>query len=263
MVDFALERQLPIGLVMADLADVNGPREDSQVTSLLNAISKKRHYQYCPLLKAHHGQSYLHHLHCCECNATPNHPTVDISAVLDTRTFPTLLKNIAQVRVEIGFFSEGKSLEGHELRWILDNAVIDLLIADGLGERANSRKGIFGGTTIPTPGGQGALDRAEKVRIIHQGRNAVINRPNLMGAIVVKAAAYSNTRDSYRERHLMDIAVLSTLVQASDAHDLTISKPERQRLALALNALKKNIGLINSVSGASEGVSRVELLLGR
>ncbi|MHB1128652.1 MAG: hypothetical protein ACYC06_01195 [Ilumatobacteraceae bacterium] len=203
------------------------------------------------------------HLHCWERNTTPNRPTDDLDAVLDIRTMPTMLENITQVLVEIGFSSEGKSPEGHEHRWVRGNAVIDLLIADGLGERANSRKGIFGGTTIPTPGGQGALDRAEKVNIIHQGCNAVINRPNLMGAIVVKAAAYGNTRDSYRERHLMDIAVLSTLVKSSDAHDLTISKSERQRLALALKALKKNIGLINSVSGASEGVSRVELLLER
>lgn len=38
MVDFALERPLPIGLVMADLADHNGPREDSQVAKLLKAL---------------------------------------------------------------------------------------------------------------------------------------------------------------------------------------------------------------------------------
>jgi len=38
MVDFALERPLPMGLVLADLADHNGPREDSQVAKLLRAL---------------------------------------------------------------------------------------------------------------------------------------------------------------------------------------------------------------------------------
>lgn len=203
------------------------------------------------------------HLHCWERQAIPNRPTDDLDAVLDIRTTPTMLKKFTAVLVEIGFTSDGKSWEGHEHRWIRGSAVIDVLIASGLGERANSRKGIFGGTTIPTPGGQGALNRAEKVKVIHQTLSAVINRPNLMGAIVVKAAAYGNTRDSYRQRHLLDIAVLSTLVEASDAHDLSISKPERQRVVLALKVLKENISLINSVSGALEGVSRVELLLGK
>jgi excisionase family DNA binding protein len=38
MVNFVLERPLPVGLVMADLADHNGPREDSQVARLLKAL---------------------------------------------------------------------------------------------------------------------------------------------------------------------------------------------------------------------------------
>ena len=36
MVDIALERPLPMGLVLADLADHNGLREDSQVAKMLN-----------------------------------------------------------------------------------------------------------------------------------------------------------------------------------------------------------------------------------
>jgi len=203
------------------------------------------------------------HLHCWERKAIPNRPTDDLDAVLDIRTTPTMLNKFTAVLVDIGFSSDGKSWEGHEHRWTRGSATIDVLIASGLGERANSRKGVFGGTTIPTPGGQGALDRAEKVKVIHKARSAVINRPHLVGAIVVKAAAYANTRDSYRERHLMDLAVLSTLVEASDARDLIISKPERQRVALALKVLKENISLINSVNGAFEGVRRVELLLGK
>ena len=63
------------------------------------------------------------------------------------------------------------------------------LTACGLGDRARSRKEVLGGTTISTPGGQGALDRAQRVKIIHQGR----------------------------DRHLIDLGVLANLVSAVDA----------------------------------------------
>ena len=200
-------------------------------------------------------------LHCWEHDAKSHRPTDDVDAVLDIRATPTMLKKVTQFMVEIGFTSAGQSPEGHEHRWIRGDAQIDLLVASGLGERANSRTGVTGGTTISTPGGQGALDRAQRVEIIYQGRTTFINRPSLMGAIVMKSAAYSNKVDSYRDRHLIDVAVLASLVGAVDAVGFTISNEERKKLQTALKDLKNSIGLLNSVGGAAEGVLRVEMLL--
>ena len=200
-------------------------------------------------------------LHCWEHDVKSHRPTDDVDTVLDIRTVPTMLKRVTQFMVEIGFTSAGQSPEGHEHRWIRGDAQIDLLVASGLGERANSRTGVTGGTTISTPGGQGALDRAQPVKINYQGRTTSINRPSLMGAIVMKAAAYSNTMDSYRDRHLIDVAVLANLVGAVDAAGFTISNDEQKKLRVALRDLKNNIRLITSVEGATEGVLRMELLL--
>ena len=80
------------------------------------------------------------HLHCWERKATPNRPTDDLDVVLDIHTAPTMLKKFTQVLVDLGFSSEGKSWEGHEHRWVRGGAVIDLLIASGLGKRASSKK---------------------------------------------------------------------------------------------------------------------------
>ena len=200
-------------------------------------------------------------LHCWEHDAKSHRPTDDVDAVLDIRATPTMLKKVTQYMVEIGFTSAGQSPEGHEHRWIRGDAQIDLLVASGLCERANSRTGVTGGTTISTPGGQGALDRAQRVEISYQGRTTFINRPSLMGAIVVKSAAYSNKVDSYRDRHLIDVAVLASLVGAVDAVGFTVSNEERKKLQATLKDLKNSIGLINSVDGATEGVLRVEMLL--
>lgn len=38
MVDFPIKKPIPMGLVLADLADHNGPREDSQVAKLLKTL---------------------------------------------------------------------------------------------------------------------------------------------------------------------------------------------------------------------------------
>lgn len=200
-------------------------------------------------------------LHCWEHDAKSHRPTDDVDAVLDIRATPTMLKKVTQFMVEIGFTSAGQSPEGHEHRWIRGDAQIDLLVASGLGERANSRTGVTGGTTIATSGGQGALDRAQRVEIIYQGRTTFINRPSLMGAIVMKSAAFSNKVDSYRDRHLIDVAVLANLVGAVDAVGFTISNEERKKLQATLKDLKNSIGLINSVDGTVEGVLRVEMLL--
>ncbi len=200
-------------------------------------------------------------LHCWEHDAKSHRPTDDVDAVLDIRATPTMLKKVTQFMVKIGFTSAGQSPEGHEHRWIRGDAQIDLLVASGLGERANSRTGVTGGTTIATPGGQCALDRAQHVEISYQGRTTSINRPSLMGAIVMKSAAYSNKVDSYRDRHLIDVAVLASLVGAVDAVGFTISNEERKKLQAALKDLKNSIGLLNSVDGATEGVLRVEMLL--
>ena len=77
----------------------------------------------------------------------------------------------------------------------------------------------------------------------------------------MKSAAYSNKVDSYRDRHLIDVAVLASLVGAVDAAGFTISNEERKKLQATLKDLRNSIGLINSVDGAVEGVLRVEMLL--
>lgn len=94
-----------------------------------------------------------------------------------------------------------------------------------------------------------------------QRRAANINRPSLMGAMVMKSAAYDNTTDSYRDRHLIDLGVLANLVGAVDAEGFAIKNNERKRLLKALRDLKIKSGLINSIDGALEGVLRVELML--
>jgi hypothetical protein len=100
-----------------------------------------------------------------------------------------------------------------------------------------------------------------KYEISIADRTGIINSPTLIGAILVKAAAYSNTRDSFRDRHLQDIAVLSTLIESSDTLGLVLSKNEKSRIFAVISRLDSNVALISTVPGSSEGLQRLKLLL--
>lgn len=200
------------------------------------------------------------HLHCWDRKVPPNRATDDIDTVLDIRMAPKILETFTRVLQDLGFQSAGRSFEGHEHRWIRGAAKLDVLIATGLGVKADTRKGVTGGTTLATSGGQGALDRSIKYEIALGDRSGIINCPTLVGAILVKAAAYSNTRDSFRNRHLQDIVLLSTLLEGSDAVGLILSKNEKNRARTIIAQLDLNPRELSIVAGSQEGIQNLKLL---
>src|SRR5450830_40331 len=149
------------------------------------------------------------HLHCIERGVAPTRPTDDIDAVLDIRAEPDALRSFTTALVELGFAATGESWEGHQHRWQRGEAQIDVLIPRHLGERAAGRRGVSGGTTIETPGAQQALDRTQTVEVV---------------------------LDRARSRHLIDFAVLTTLIRPSDAVQ-EAGRRDREHLGAMLAAL--------------------------
>lgn len=173
------------------------------------------------------------HLHCWERGAFPNRPTDDVDTVLDIRAHPQMLRTFTEALSSVGFRSSGESWEGHQHRWVRDQAQIDVLIPSSLGDRARRRTGVTG----------------------------VVYRPSLLGALLMKSAAYSVTQDRYRERHLIDVAVLCAIVNAGDLRHASFTPREIRRISTALDALESQGGELASVDGAVEGVRRVRLVL--
>lgn len=173
------------------------------------------------------------HLHCRERGAFPNRPTDDVDTVLDIRAHPQMLRTFTGALSSVGFRSSGESWEGHQHRWVRDQAQIDVLFPSNLGERARRRTGVTG----------------------------VVYRPSLLGALLMKSAAYSVTQDRYRERHLIDVAVLCAIVNAGDLRHASFTPREIRRISTALDALESQGGELASVGGAVEGVRRVRLVL--
>jgi hypothetical protein len=200
------------------------------------------------------------HLHCSERGVAPTRPTDDVDAVVDVRAEPAALLSFTTVLSELGFVSAGETWVGHQHRWTRGDAQIDVLIPRHLGERAASRRGATGGTTIETPGAQQALDRTQSVDVVLDGRVGKVRRPNLLGALVAKAAAHTVMLDQARTRHLIDFAVLTTLIRPSDAvHEA--GRRDREYLGSVLGALQADRRAWAGVDGAEAGIARLRLAL--
>lgn len=200
-------------------------------------------------------------LYCCEREVAVNRPTDDSDVVLDVRARPDILHDFTAALMGIGFDSAGVSPEGHQHRWVRGEAQVDVLIPTGLGERAAKRKGVTGGTTLATPGAQQALGRSAPVLVEIGEASGTVWRPSMIGALVAKAAAYS-VPDAARDRHLVDFAVLASMVSRSDGIADHVTQRDRQYLRPMLSALGENRSLWAMVDGAERGIDVVGRVVG-
>jgi hypothetical protein len=104
---------------------------------------------------------------------------------------------------------------------------------------------VTGGPTLSTQGGTQALQRSEVVAVTVEGREGFVRRPNLVGALVVKAAAHTNVGEQDPRRHRRDFLVLAGLVTASDFAGEELSKKDRE--------------LLLEVRGAIDSITRIRL----
>jgi hypothetical protein len=67
------------------------------------------------------------HLHCAERGAAPRRPTDDVDTVLDVRAEPHVLHGVTAALYGLGFRPAGVTWTGHQHRWELEDAAIDIL----------------------------------------------------------------------------------------------------------------------------------------
>jgi hypothetical protein len=132
-----------------------------------------------------------------------------------------------------------------------------VLLPEGIGERARSRLGATGSPSLSTKGGTQALARSETVQVSVDGRQGSVRRPNLVGALIGKAAAHSNVGDRDRRRHRRDFLVLATLITASDFRSQELTKTELRHLRNVTNAIEADRELLLSVPSAGSALNRL------
>lgn len=199
----------------------------------------------------------LVHLHCAERGVSPARPTNDVDAVVNIRASQTVLADFTGALRDLGFAPD-TSGDGIQHRWRRDFAQIDVLIPEGVGQRAAARPGAGGAPTIPSPGTTQALNRSEPVMVLASGKTGTVLRPNLVGALVGKAAARTEIpSDRASTRHCVDFVVLADLVSARDFRDAKLVSKDRTRLRRMLTYCRRDDSAM-SVENAAEALNRLE-----
>lgn len=176
-------------------------------------------------------------LHGIERGETTTRPTDDVDVVVDLRTDPAGLPKMHAVLTDAGFVQDPPNPEGAAHRYRRGDASFDVLAPDNLGERASLALGA--GRTIAAPGTTQAVARSEAVVVDLDGRRGVVRRPNLVGALLGKAAAVTKiaslTADE-RAKHLQDFDSLARLLGPADRAEASLAKAERRRIRGMIDA---------------------------
>jgi hypothetical protein len=159
----------------------------------------------------------------------------------------------------LGFESAGITAEGRQHRCRRGDASIDVLLPEGVGERASLREGVTGSPTLPTEGRTQALRRSATVAVTVHGREGFVRRPNLIGALVVKAAAHGNPGDRDPRRHRYDFVVLAGLLTAVDFAAEELNKTDGSRLRSIVTAINADQELLLELPQAGSWVNRLML----
>ena len=91
------------------------------------------------------------------------------------------------------------------------------------------------------------------------GREGFVRRPNLVGALVVKAAAYTNPGDLDPPRHRRDVVVLAGLISAGDFAAEELGKKDRQRLRAVVSAIASDRELLLEIPERADSIGRLRI----
>lgn len=162
-------------------------------------------------------------------------PTHDVAALIDVMADGVSMAVITAALTARGFaVVEPGWPESPVHRLRRDDDVIDVLVADHLPRHARPR--LRRHPVMAVDGGAQALARTQQAVIEHDGGTVELTVPDLLGALVLKAAAHMADRRD-RERHLRDAALLASLITDHRRELGRVQGSDRKRLRHLTDAL--------------------------
>ncbi|MGP9503902.1 hypothetical protein ACT3TS_17020 [Specibacter sp. AOP5-B1-6] len=200
------------------------------------------------------------YLHAVERGAYLVRPTTDADMGLDLRGRPLILAEFTQLLLDMGFVSVGETTTRHQHRWTRGSAIFDVLIPRGTGERSARRPGATGGTTLEAPGIQSAINRAETVQVEAGGVRGNVNRADIRGALIGKAAAMRILDDPNSDRHLTDAMTLLSAMSARELRRTDYQPAEKAHLALLLSQLTAKKYAVDQFDAGRDHLERLRMI---
>lgn len=138
------------------------------------------------------------------------------------------LADIDTALLENNFESVHPDLESYGFRYEQEEIVVDVLAPDGIKPPPTLRPGV---SAIEVPGGSQALRRSEAVEAHLDDHAFTLRRPNLLGAILMKARSLMVHSDPDSQRE--DLRVLLSFVEDPRTMALELKSSERKWLSKA------------------------------
>jgi len=166
--------------------------------------------------------------------------TDDIDVLGDSRRRPHMTRRIAEVIQGRGGKMRMPPSSNEELgyQFDLDGDTVEVLGPDGV-KADPETVGRY--TTFKVPGGTQALNRSEAVMVkVDGGAAARVRRPNLLGAILIKARVVAKERKEKFDSDRQDLVLLLNLVD--DARALAAGGKMKKSEKKWLLAIEEKIG---------------------
>jgi hypothetical protein len=191
-------------------------------------------------------------------------PTTDVDLLVDLITDRNGIRTVTAILSGRGYSIQPGSLTGYTTRMSTTNGdVVDILVADHLPANLKRDATFINQPVLPMPAGAQAKERSMQVKLIDKRHHATVTIPDLLGALILKAAAYEVDKAGFGERHLYDAALLASLITDPDHETARLhSKNDRKRLQALKQHLTPDSEYWNSLDEAHRvnGLDAVETL---
>lgn len=182
-------------------------------------------------------------LHCLENGIDGARVTTDNDLLLDVWTRRDAVRTTGRWLQRTHGFTSVATLDGFSYRYAKGDVHLDLLVPEGLSRQRRQPSTADGAPPLAIEGGNQALLRVERLPVLLGTRQGYLRRPDLLGALVIKAAAFVvDSRDP--GRHAEDLALLGQVALDSGrlrALDAQARPHDRKRLRLALRSSHPSI----------------------
>ncbi len=197
-------------------------------------------------------------LHGFENGVEPLRASTDIDVLAGARLLRGAPKALAQTLLDAGYRFEGAGANNIGHRFLRNDTAVDVLAPDGLRGLAALRT-VGGARTVEVPGGSQALRRSETVDVRCGDVAGQIPRPNLLGAILIKARAVAV--DDLPDAQRRDLAFLLSLVSDPFRARADLRSTERTWLRRRKELLDLSHPAWRRIERAGDGQATLRLMI--
>ena len=176
-------------------------------------------------------------------NGITSRPTLDADLLIDVISNKDSVRQVYRALSNLGFVLQ-TGLTGYATRFKnCNNNSVDVLVADHAPKKLLGFLNIFNIPLLSMPGGAQAIERSLLVKLIDKtdDNEAILRIPDLLGALILKSAAYYADNTGNKEKHLYDAALLASLIDDPDSEAKRLhSKNDYKRLRFLKLKLNKD-----------------------